>query len=91
MDEPNEPRAWTWEVRVPYRLAPYRLELQAVCLSEENRNRYLDWLWDRSTLASSERREIDRWIQDRAIVPSSGLSEADRAAEWLVQEVANDG
>ena len=91
MDEPNEPRAWTWEVRVPYRLAPHHLELQAVCLSEENRNRYLDWLWDRSTLASSERREIDRWIQDHAIVPSPGLSEADRAAEWLVQEVANDG
>ena len=35
VDEPNEPLAWTWEVRVPHQLAPHRLELQAVCLSEE--------------------------------------------------------
>ena len=42
-------------------------------------------------MPTSERREIDSWIQDYAIVTSPGVSEADRATEWLVQEVANDG
>ena len=91
MDEPNEPSAWTWEVRVPHELASRHLDLQAVCLSERNRNGYLRWLWNQSPLPTSERREIDRWIQDYAIVTSPGVSEADRATEWLVQEVANDG
>ena len=86
--EPNEPLAWTWEVRVPHQLAPHRLELQAVCLSEESRNLYLGWLWDESPLTTNERREIAGWLQDYAIVPAPGLSEADRAAEWLVQEAA---
>ena len=88
MGEPNEPRAWTWEVRVPHQLAHQRLELQAVCLSEENRNRYLGWLWDESPLTTGERREIAGWLQDYAIISAPGLSEADRAAEWLVQEAA---
>ena len=48
-------------------------------------------LWNHSPLSTSESREIDRWIQDYAIVTSPGVSEADRASEWLVQEVANDG
>ena len=91
MGEPNEPRAWTWEVRVPHQLAPRHLELQAVCFSEQNRNRYLRWLWNHSPLPINESREIDRWIQDYAIVTSPGVSEADRASEWLVREVANDG
>ena len=90
IDEPNEPRAWTWEVRVPHELAPHHLELRAVCLSEQNRNRYLHWLWEHSSLATSERREIGGWIQDYAIEPSPGLSEVDRAVEWLVQEVYDD-
>ncbi len=88
MGEPNEPRAWTWEVRVPHELVARHLQLRAVCISEENRSHYLGWLWDHSPLTTSERRKIDRWIQDYAIVPSPGTSEADRAAEWLVQEVA---
>lgn len=89
--EPNEPPAWTWEVRVPHQLAPHHLELRAVCLSEESRNLYLGWLWDHSPLPTSERREIDGWLQDYAIVPSPGLSEADSAADWLVQRLSDDG
>ena len=91
MGEPNEPRAWTWEVRVPHQLAPDHLELQAVCLSEERRNLYLDWLWDDSSLTTSERRKIDAWLQDYAIVPSPGLSEVDRAGEWLVRRLSSEG
>lgn len=88
MDARNEPRAWTWEVRVPHLLVARHLKLRAVCVSEENRNLFLRWLWNDSPLTASERREIDKWIQDYAIVPSPGIFEADRAAEWLVQEVA---
>lgn len=88
MDKPSEPPAWTWEVRVPHQLAAHHLKLQAVCISEENRNSYLGWLWEDSPLTSSDRRKIDGWLRDHAIVPSPGLSEADRTAEWLVQEAA---
>ena len=91
MDKPNKPPAWTWEVRVPHQLAPHHLELQAVCLSEENRNRYLGWLWDHSPLPTSERRKVAGWLQNYAIPPSPGLSEVDRAAEWLVQRLSDDG
>ena len=91
MGEPNEPRAWTWEVRVPRQLAPRHIELRAVCLSVRNRSHYLRWLWNQSQLPASERREIDTWIQNYAIVTSPGVSEADRATEWLVREIANDG
>ena len=88
MGEPNEPRAWTWEVRVPQQLVARHLELRAVCISEQNCNRYFDWLWDHSQLTASESTKIEKWMQDYAIVPSPGFSEADRAAEWIVQEVA---
>jgi len=87
MGNPNKPPAWTWEVRVPHQLAPRHLELRAVCLSEQNRKRYLRWLWNHSPLPTSERREIDSQIQDYAIVTSPGVSEADMATEWLVQKV----
>lgn len=88
MDAPNDPRAWTWEVRVPHQLVARHLELRAVCISEENRDRYIGWLWDHGRLTTSESSRIEKWIQDYAIVPSPGLSEADRAVEWIVQEVA---
>ena len=87
-DKPNEAPAWTWEVRVPHQLAARHLKLQAVCISEENRNSYLGWLWEDSPLSSSDRREIDGWLRRHAIVPSPSLSEVDRTAEWLVQEAA---
>ena len=90
MEDPNEPRAWTWEVRVPHQLAARHLELRAVSLSEESRNLYLGWLWDHSRLSTSEKRDIDKWIKDHAIVPSPGLSAADKAAEWITQEIADD-
>ena len=89
MGQPNDPRAWTWEVRVPHQLVARHLALRAVCLSEANHSRYLDWLWDDQTpLATSERRDIEKRIHEHMIVPSPGLSEADRAAEWLLAEVA---
>lgn len=88
MGAPNEPRAWTWEVRVPHQLIARRLEVRAVCISEENRDRYLGWLWDHSPLTTSESSRIEKWIQDHAIVPSPGESETDRVEEWLVREVA---
>ena len=88
MDAPTDPRAWTWEVRVPHQLVDRHLELRAVCISEENLTLYSDWLSGHSRLTPGESSRIKKWIQDYAIVPSPGLSEEDKAVEWIVQEVA---
>lgn len=88
MGSPNEPRAWTWEVRVPYGLIPRNLELLAACLSERNHDLYLDWLLYDSPLAVGESGKIEKWLEDNAIVPASGQSEVDAVTEWLVQDAA---
>ena len=87
MEVGKDPRAWTWEVRVPRQLVARHLKLRAVCISEKNRKSYLDWLWRCSSLTTGESSKIDKWIQDHAIIPSLGSSEADGAAEWILQEV----
>ena len=65
--QPNTPRAWTWEVRVPHDLIADRLTLLAIYMSEVSRADYADWLW-RSPLADSESRRIDRWLSDHVVV-----------------------
>ncbi len=41
---PNNKRAWTWEVRIPHDLVADRLKLQAAYMIEADYKRYLDWL-----------------------------------------------
>ena len=41
---PNEARAWTWEVRYPYRLASSRLRLERAFIRYDDFTEYIGWL-----------------------------------------------
>ena len=61
---PNTSRAWTWEVRIPGALMNEGVELLRGFLSEDDRQIYLDWLWDDSALDDSICDGIELWMQD---------------------------
>ena len=83
---PNDKRAWTWEVRIPYDLVSDRLELQAVCMTEIDRKTYVDWL-GRSSLRDTERRQMHRWVQDYTFVPAEDKSVVQAVEDRVAQEV----
>ena len=85
--QPNEARAWTWEVRVPHELIPSRLILREVYMEEGDRDEYLDWLWHRSPLTDSECRRIERWIMDRVEMPKPYDSVLSAVRQAIAAEV----
>ena len=62
---PNSSRAWTWEVRIPRDLTNRHVELLGGFLSEEDRNTYLDWLWNESNLDDGLCRSVDLWMRNK--------------------------
>ena len=71
---PNSSRVWTWEVRVPSASMKDGVELLRGFLSEDDRHRYLNWLWDDSDLDDSICDGIERWVRDNMMFAPLGLS-----------------
>ena len=85
---PNHKLAWTWEVRVPHDLVAGRLELQAAYMTEDHRNKYLDWLW-RSPLADNESLRIHQWVETHVIVPKQDESVAQAVEDSIALELTD--
>ena len=86
--QPNTPRAWTWEVRIPHALIADRLTLRAVYMNEISRDAYIDWLW-RSSLTAHESRQIQNWIENHVIVPEQNELAVRAANDAIALEVAD--
>lgn len=71
---PNTSRAWTWELRVPNSLMHSSLELLHGFLSEDDHDKYLDWLWSDSALDDAICRHIQLWMQDNMTFAPPGVS-----------------
>ena len=82
MGPPNDERGWTWEVRLPQIAG--RLDLRVVCMTEDDRDDYLDWL-SLSPLTDGESRRIGQWVEDHVIVPDQGVSATQAAEDWLME------
>ena len=82
MGPPNDERGWTWEVRLPQIAG--RLDLRVVCMTEDDRDDYLDWL-SLSPLTDGESRRIGQWVEDHVIVPDQGMSATQAAEDWLME------
>ena len=85
---PNDKLAWTWEVRVPHDLVAGHLELQAAYMTEDHRNKYLDWLW-RSPLADYESLRIHQWVETHVIVPKQDESVAQAVEDSIALELTD--
>lgn len=70
---PNTSRAWTWEVRIPSVLMDGGVELLRGFLPEEDRAKYLDWLWADSSHDDGICRSIQRWMQDNMTFAPLGV------------------
>ena len=65
---PNDKRAWTWEVRVPHGLAAGRLDLRAVYMTDAYYRDYLVWLSGCPRLTESEIRQVRRCVEHKVVV-----------------------
>ena len=83
---PNSSRAWTWEVRIPNARMSSGAELLHGFLSEDDRQTYLNWLWDESNLDDSICDEIEDWMrdQDNMTYASPGLPASTIAEHTLL-------
>lgn len=70
----NTSRAWTWEVRVPSQLMNRGVDLYHGFLSEEDRNKYRDWLWTDSDLDDGTCRLIELWMEENMTFAPLGES-----------------
>ena len=80
---PNSSRAWTWEVRIPGKLMEDGVEIFRGFLSEEDRRKYLDWLWNDSDYDDGICKSIDRWMRDKMTFAPPGVP-ALKAAESVL-------
>ena len=85
--EPNEARAWTWEVRVPHELILDHLTLMKVFMDERLRDGYRDWVRRNGQLADSERLEVLKWITGHVEVPKRHESVVRALRNWIALEV----
>ena len=83
---PNSPRAWTWEVRVPWELMDQHLELVSCFMSLTDQQQYLDWLWSESKLEDSECLIIDRHIGNLLTPVPLGLTATALALNEILEE-----
>ena len=83
---PNDKRAWTWEVRIPYDLVAGRLKLRAAYMKATHRRSYLDWLL-RSSLTERESNSIYRWVEDNVVVPTQDESVVQAVEDRITLEV----
>ena len=81
---PNSPRAWTWEVRIPCDLANRHVDLLSGFMSEEDRNTYLDWLWNDSDLDDRYCMDVDMWMRGKMKFSPSGILPSKMAEEELL-------
>ena len=63
----NDPRAWTWEVRIPRSLVASRVQPLSVCMTPDNKDAYSRWL----AANVPERRELKRWVKLRRWVANN--------------------
>ena len=81
---PNSSRAWMWEVRIPNAWMNVGVELLHGFLSEDDRQMYLNWLWDDSGLDDSICDEIEDWMRDNMTYASPGLPASTIAERTLL-------
>ena len=82
-DSPNSSRAWTWEARVPLEWMSDGVMLIHGFLPEEDRQVFLDWLWDESGLDDGICDEIDLWMRGNMTFTRLGTTSS-MAAEYAL-------
>ena len=88
--QPNTAQAWTWELRIPHSMIAGRVRLRAVYMDAEDRDDYINWLWDKdSPLTDRESSQIGRWIEKNVIVPKQGETAVREANAAIALEIAN--
>ena len=70
---PNTSRAWTWEVRVPINLMYTGMELMYGFMSEEDGERYRDWLWNDSEFDDGVCHSIELWMESNVTFTQLGV------------------
>ena len=86
--QPNEARAWIWEVRVPYEQIAGRLTLKKVFMTEESRSDYVDRLPRSPLVSDSEISRVYKWFfSDHVKVTEHGESVVRAVRKWMAQEV----
>ena len=89
--EPNEARAWMWEVRIPYELIAGRLTLKKIFMTYDSRRGYLDSLPRNPLVSDSESAHIYNWIHsDHVKLTKLGESVVLAVRTWMAQEIAHD-
>ena len=83
---PNDPRAWTWEVRYPSELASTHLRLERTYMRRDDYEDYVDWL-PRSDYEDTEISELMKLVGERVEVCDDG-SMAHVRARAALREVA---
>ena len=73
-----------WEVRIPNAWMNVGVELLHGFLSEDDRQLYLNWLWDDSGLDDSICDEIEDWMRDNMTYASPGLPASTIAERTLL-------
>ena len=81
---PNSSRAWTWEVRIPNSWMNVGVELLHGFLSEDDRQMYLNWLWDDSGLDDGICDEIEEWMLDNMTYAPGSLPASTVAERTLL-------
>ena len=88
--QPNTAQAWTWELRIPHSMIGDRVRLRAVYMDAEDRDDYINWLWDKdSPLTDRESSQIGRWVEKNVIVPKQGETAVQEANAAIALEIAN--